>query len=330
MKAIIPVAGIGTRLRPHTYTQPKALIPVAGKPILSFIIDELLENDVEEFVFIVGYLGEKIKEFISEKYPDMNAVYVNQQHREGLGHAIWLTENVVESDEILVVLGDTILDGNIGEFLSSEHSTIGLKRVNDPREFGVALVDENDVIIDLVEKPEIPKSNLAIVGVYKIKESRKLYRALEHNIKNDIRVNGEFSLTDGICRMIKEDDALIKALYVEKWFDLGKRDILLETNAEMLEKYATDVNEEFENTIVIPPVSISKGVSIKNSIIGPYVSIGENSEINYCIVKNSIIGNYTHLNDVSLNQSIIGSDAIIKGHNQSLNIGDNTEIDLSN
>ena len=330
MKAVIPVAGAGTRLRPHTYTQPKALIPVAGKPILCYIIDQLIENNIDEFVFIIGYLGEKIQDFVSDKYPDLNAVFVYQNQRNGLGHAIWCAKEVIEDSEILIVLGDTIVEGEIKEILDCEDSALGIKKVDDPREFGVAILNEKNSITNLIEKPKIPKSNLALVGVYKIKETNTLLNCLNENIKNDQRTNGEFHLTDGILRMIKNENVQIKGIHVGNWHDLGKRDILLETNAVLLKNTANQFNNgNTQNTIILPPVSIAKGAVIKNSIVGPNVTIGENSSISFSIIQDSIIGNFTNLDNVSLEHSIIGSDAIIKGHSQSLNIGDNTEIDLS-
>ena len=171
MRAIIPVAGAGKNLRPHTYTQPKSLIPVAGKPILGFIIDQLLEVGIDDFTFIIGYLGDKIKEYVEKEYPKIKSTYVVQNSREGLGHAISLTKKSIPVDsEVLIILGDTIIDTDIKKFVDAPTSVIGVKRATDPRMFGVAEMDEKDNILKVVEKPTIPKSNMAIVGIYKIKE----------------------------------------------------------------------------------------------------------------------------------------------------------------
>src|SRR5262249_6545571 len=164
MKAIIPVAGAGTKLRPHTYTQPKALIPLAGKTILSIIVDQLQEVGINEFVFIVGYLGDKIQDYVEEKYPNLKAHFVQQPDRYGIGHAIQLTRNIVGDDEIFVVLGDTIAEYDVSEVLKLPHSTLGVKKVDDPRDFGVAEIGEDGIITRVVEKPQIPKSNMALVG----------------------------------------------------------------------------------------------------------------------------------------------------------------------
>ncbi|MDX2045548.1 MAG: sugar phosphate nucleotidyltransferase [Chitinophagaceae bacterium] len=329
MKAIIPVAGAGTKLRPHTYTQPKALIPLAGKTILSIIVDQLHEAGVNEFVFIVGYLGDKIQDYVKLKYPHLHCHFVHQNERQGLGHAIYLTKEIVGEDEVFIVLGDTICEYNVREVIDQEGSLLGVKKVDDPRNFGVAEIDEKGNITRVVEKPQIPKSNMALVGLYKIKETGFLFSCLENNLKQGIRSYDEFSLTDALECMIKHG-AKFRSFKVQNWFDCGRKETLLESNATLLKKFGGQISEEhnFENTIVIPPVSIAPGCDIRNSIIGPNVAIGEKTYVNYSIVKDSIIGSFSKLFDVVLHDSLIGSDTEIKGETRTLNIGDNTEIDL--
>ena len=331
MKAIVPVAGAGTRLRPHTYTQPKPLIPVAGKTIISFIIDQLVEVGIHDFVFVLGYLGEKIKLYVEEKYPDLKKSFVYQNERLGLGHAIWTAREVVkETEELFIVLGDTIFDVDLKQMIESPNSCVGIKKVEDPREFGVVEFDRDGYVARMVEKPKIPKSDMAIVGLYKIKEVKVLFDAIDYNIKNGLRTHGEFQLTDGLMRMI-ENGVKFTAISVNNWFDCGKKEILLETNAMLLDRegYASSDLPTYDNTIIIHPVSIGENCKITNSIIGPHVTIGANVKINYSIVKESIIGNYASIEEVVLQHSVVGNDAAIKGLSQSLNIGDNTEIDFS-
>ncbi len=329
MKAIIPVAGAGTKLRPHTYTQPKALIPLAGKTILSIIVDQLSEAGINEFIFIVGYLGEKIQDYVKEKYPHLTAHFVYQNERQGIGHAILLTKDIVGDDEIFIVLGDTICEYDLPSVLSMENSVLGVKRVDDPRDFGVAEIDEHGLITRVVEKPQIPKSNLALVGIYRIKETRFLFSCLASNINNQLTSYGEYSLTDAIECMIN-NGAKFHSFKVQNWFDCGKKETLLDSNAKLLKKFGSAISPEhqFENTIIIEPVSIASGCDIKNSIIGPNVAIGEKTNVNYSIVQDSIIGSFANLNDIVLTHSLIGSDTEVKGESRSLNIGDNTEIDL--
>ena len=328
MKAIIPVAGAGTKLRPHSYTQPKALIPLAGKTVLSIIIDQLITAGINEFIFIVGYLGDKIEDYVKDKYPDLKSHYVQQIDRQGIGHAIKLTRNHVNEDEIFVVLGDTICEYDIQEVMDCPYSMIGVRKVDDPRDFGVAEIDENCFISRVVEKPQIPKSNMALVGVYKIKESKKMFQCLEDNIREGLRSHGEYSLTDALDCMIKQG-VEFKSFKVENWFDCGRKETLLESNASLLKKFESKPDpDQFENTVLIYPVSIGEGCIINNSIIGPDVSIGENTTINYSIIKNSIVGSYSKLFDIVLDDSVIGSDSNLQGESRSLNIGDNTSIDL--
>ena len=189
IKAVIPVAGVGTTLRPHTHTQPKPLIPVAGKPILGHIIENLMSVGIKDFVFVIGYLGEKIEEFVRARYAgQINMEFVVQSPREGTGHAIWVARNsFIEADEILIVLGDTIFDVDLEAVLRSLDSTVGVQVVDDPRKFGVAMLDENGYVTSVVEKPRIPKSNLALVGLYRIKEVTALVDALQNLITNKER-----------------------------------------------------------------------------------------------------------------------------------------------
>ncbi len=331
MKIIIPVAGIGSKLRPHTHTQPKALVPVAGKPILSHIVDHLVDSGFNDFIFVIGYLGDKIEDYIKSKYPKLKVTFVVQEPREGTGHAVWLARDYTEpNDELLIVLGDTIIDFDIRSILNQPNSMLGVKKVDDPRQFGVAETDEHGFITRLSEKPTIPKSNLALVGIYYIKNCGRLMDALTHIVKNDKRHNGELHLTNGIQRMLSQGDH-IGTFQVGNWFDCGGKSNLLETNAVLLKKNADAENKtyHFEQTIIIPPVSIADNCSISNSIIGPNVSIGENTIINHSIIKDSIIGSFSQLESAILHQSVVGSDAYLKGLSQSLNIGDSTEIDFS-
>ncbi len=329
MKVIIPVAGAGTKLRPHTYTQPKALIPLAGKTILSIIVDQLKDAGLTDFIFIIGYLGDKIRDYVETNYPDLNAHFVTQNDRHGTGHAIELTKELVGDDEVFIVLGDTIAEYDINSMLQSEGSVLAVKKVDDPRNFGVAEVDENAVITRVVEKPAIPKSNMALVGIYKVKETSVLFTCLKKVEDERIRSYDEFSLTDALECMIQKG-ILFSPLKVSDWFDCGRKESLIASNAILLKKFGNQlaVTNQQTNTIIIPPVSIGNGCIIANSVIGPNVAIGDHTTISHGIIKDSIIGAYSNLYEIVLNNSLIGSDAEVKGVSRNLNIGDNTAIDL--
>ena len=246
-----------------------------------------------------------------------------------MGHAIQITKAFVNNDEIIVVLGDTICEYNVQDVVNSPYSMLGVRKVDDPREFGVAEIDGEGFIEHVVEKPQIPKSNLALVGIYKIKESNQLFSCLEANYFQGVRTHGEYSLTDAIDCMLKQG-VKMKPFRVDSWYDCGRKETLLESNATLLKKFEKrrEKDFQFENTVIIPPVSIGEGCDIRNSIIGPNVTIGENTKMNYSIIRNSIIGSYSNLYDIVLESSIIGSDTGLKGEARRLSIGDNTSIDL--
>ncbi|MFT5764268.1 MAG: glucose-1-phosphate thymidylyltransferase [Saprospiraceae bacterium] len=256
-----------------------------------------------------------------------------QGSREGIAHAIWTArDSFSDSEEVVIVFGDTIIDLDLNKVMSVPNSCFCVKQVKDPREFGVVEFDKEGIVKKVVEKPNIPKSNMAMVGFYKIKEVPILIDVIDQNIKNNVRTHGEFQLTDALMGMI-ERGVKFTTVPVDNWFDCGKKEILLETNAMLLDKegYASDDLDlpAFENTIIVHPVSIGKDCEIANSIIGPHVTIGNHVKIEYSIIKKSIIGNYAAIEEVVLHNSLVGSDAAIKGLSQSLNIGDNTEIDFS-
>ncbi len=329
MKAVIPVAGIGTRLRPHTHTQPKSLIPVAGKPILAHIIDQLVAVGVNDFVFIIGYLGDKIEEYISKSYPNINASFVIQTTGKGTGHAIWLAKEKINNDPILIVFGDTICEVNWKEIIDAPNSLLGVKKVDDPRQFGVAEVSEDNKITRLLEKPAIPKSNLALVGIYKINETKDLMQCLDNIIDSNIKNQNEFHLTDALMCMVSMGINFY-TYNVTSWFDCGKKEILLQTNQLLLKRgnFEAVDPESVQNSIIIPPVFIDKGCRISNSIIGPNVSIGEHVLIESSIIKETIIGPFAELNYAVLNNSLIGNDASLQGTVHSLNLGDSAEINF--
>jgi glucose-1-phosphate thymidylyltransferase len=331
VKAIIPVAGIGTRLRPHTHTQPKALVPVAGKPILSHIIDNIISAGINDFIFIVGHLGDKVEDYIKTTYPAIKKKIIVQEPREGTGHAVWLArEFISDNDDLLIALGDTVFDIDLRTVINQPDSSLGVKKVEDPRSYGVVEENKDGLIKSIIEKPAIPKSNLVLVGIYRIKESKMLIDALDENIRDNFRTYNEFHLTDGLHKLVQRG-VKMKTFPVESWYDCGTKESLLETNAALLKKHSLENSRkyDYEKTIIIPPVSIADNCKISHSIIGPNVTIGENTIINHSILKDAIIGSYSEIQNAVLHHSVIGSDASLHGLSQSLNLGDSTEIDFS-
>jgi len=329
MKAIIPVAGAGTHLRPHTHTQPKPLIPVAGKPILGHIIDNLIKAGIREQVFIVGYLKEKIQDYVESSFGELIVpTFIEQAPRRGLGHALWVARDIIEAEEeILVVLGDTIFGDDTARILEIEGSVLAVHPVDDPRSFGVAMLDEQKFVKKLVEKPDIPTSNLALVGMYKIAEIQPLIQSLDEMVIESDNREVDIPLTDALMRMVKRGIKLYTHR-VENWFDCGQKQSLLYTNQILLGREKEKVEHRFSNTVIIEPVHIASNCDIINSVIGPHVAIAENARIYNSIVKNSILGAYSQLDSIILNSSVIGNDTSLRGKSNSINIGDNTEIDF--
>lgn len=330
MKAVIPVAGVGTKLRPHTHTLPKPLIPVAGKPILGHIIDNLIAVGIRDQVFVVGYLREKIQDYVESHYKgQIDMEFVVQEPRKGLGHAIWMTrEHIQNTEEILIALGDTIFGDDTEQLLAMEGSVLAVQEVDRPGEFGIASVDPKGVVTKLTEKPKIPTSNLALIGMYKIDQVPMLLTVLDEMMQQGIKEDEEYFLTDALMHMVAKG-VRFHTLKVEDWFDCGRSNTLLQANQILLSRVPTHNETRFPNSVIIPPVYIAENCDIQHSIIGPFVAIGENAVIRNSIVKNSILGAYSTLDSIHLDQSVVGNDTLLKGKSTAINIGDNTEIDFS-
>ncbi len=323
MKAVIPVAGVGTRMRPHTYSLPKVLLNVAGKPILGHIIDALSDFGIDDIVIITGYKGELVEEFVLKSYPNIKFEFCKQDEMLGLGHAILQAKETFNDEPILIILGDTIFDIDLKATVSTEHNVLAVKAVEDPSRFGVVLVNQRGVIQKLVEKPKEMISNLAIVGIYSIKNSSLLSECLEYLVTNDIKTRGEYQLTDALQLMINKGE-IFEICYVDGWFDCGKPETLLSTNEYLLERNHIPV--VIKDTIIIPPVFVSDSATITNSIIGPYATISDGAIITNSIIKNSIISFNAIVKNSLLKKSIIGSDAEVKGTFSTLNVGDSSQI----
>jgi len=322
MKAIIPVAGEGTRLRPHTHTTPKVLINVAGKPILGHILESLVEVGVDEIVLIVGYRGDQVTEYVTGHF-DLKVHVVRQDELLGLGHAIYLAREWMDGEPAMIVLGDTIFECDFRSVIEGGISSIGVKEVEDPRRFGVVEI-ENGLIKKLVEKPEVPPSNLAIVGLYYIQDTLTLKSALGKLIEEqDRKTKGEYQLTDALQLMLDEGVSMT-TFPVEGWFDCGKPETVLETNRDLLAKNSRPVSAE--GCIIREPVYISDGVTLVDSIIGPNVSIAEGSTIESSIIEDSIINRKVTVKNVTLRESLLGEGSVVEGSFRRLNIGDSSHI----
>ena len=323
MRAIIPVAGYGSRLRPHTYTLPKVLLNVAGKPIIGHILDKVISDGFDEATIIVGYLGEKIKNYIYSNYK-IKVDFVEQTEAKGLAHAVYLARQTFSSKPVLIILGDTIFDVELKPIIKGEHSAIGVKQVEDPRRFGVVEI-QNGFVHTLIEKPENPKSNLAIVGLYWIRNSVMLEQCIEELFQRDKKTRDEYQLTDALQLMVQKGEK-IKTFDVDGWFDCGKPETLLATNRHLLEKIPN--KKLLDGVVIIPPVFISEKSKVTNSIIGPYATISEGAVIVDSIIKNSIVSEDAQVHQALLDNSLVGNNAVVTGKYKRINIGDSSEIEF--
>jgi len=325
MKAIIPVAGVGTRLRPHTYTLPKVLLNVAGKPILGHILDALQQHNIDEATIIVGYMGDLVEDYVRRNY-SMNVTFIYQEERLGLGHSIWIArEQITDNEPLLIILGDTIFDVDLSLATNSRFSTLGVKSVDDPRRFGVVEL-EKAFISRLIEKPENPSTNLALVGLYFINNPKLLVESLQTLIDNNIRTRDEYQLTDALQMMIDKGEKFT-TFPVEGWYDCGKPETLLSTNRYLLDGKSTYKTPE--GAVIIPPAFVAENAIVERSVIGPYTTVASGATVIDSVVRDSIISDGATVTASTLEQSIIGNNAIVKGKFSRLNVGDSSEIDRS-
>lgn len=330
MNAIIPVAGRGTRLRPHTHTQPKVLVNVAGKPILSYILDDLGRLGVEEITFVVGYLAEQVEKFVRERYA-FRAHFVRQEETLGNGHAVYLAREHL-TGPTLIVFGDTIVDADLRAACRLPHSAVGVNRVDDPRAFGVVELDADGFVRHLWEKPEQPPPglsripDLAVVGVYVIQEPAPFRAALEEMVARRRMARGEYWLADAL-EIFVERGAALQTFPVRHWYDCGTPEALLRANHALLEHAPRP--REIPGTAVIPPSSIADSAVIEGSIIGPYVTIAEGARVVHAVLRESIVNANARVERVVLEESIIGENAMVKGRQVRINVGDDSEIELA-
>jgi glucose-1-phosphate thymidylyltransferase len=330
MKLILPVAGKGTRLIPHTFTKPKSLVRVAGKTVLQHVIDGMKRLKIDEFIIITDENGLVIQRYVEKHYPTLNATYIQQKELLGPAHAVSLASPRINAgDDVLVVFNDTLFVTDLNRIHTLCEGLDGLiysKEVEDYQRFGVNVMRDN-VIVDMVEKPDAPISKLAQVGLYYLKDGRSFMDYIARAIEKDLRVKGEFYLPEVFKLMIK-DGKLLGAPEIEEWLDCGKPETLLYTNRFLLER-ASGNHVCLEGCVIIPPVSIHPSAEVKHSVIGPYVSIAKNCKIHDSIIKDSVINPNSVLRSTVLERSLIGDSVELTGQFQRMNIGDNSIIDLS-
>jgi glucose-1-phosphate thymidylyltransferase len=329
MKVIIPLAGLGTRLRPHTYTKPKPLINVAGKPMLAHILDKFRGLDVEEYIFIVGHLGSQIEKYVSQQY-GFKARYVTQYEMLGQAHALWLCRDYVDGP-VLMVFGDTYFEADLEEINAGPPESIAyVREVPDPRRFGVAIVDPDGGVEKFVEKPASMDNRLAVIGMYYFTDGPALMQACQDLMDKRIQTKGEYFLTDAINLMIANGSKFVTRM-AREWRDTGKPETVLETNRYLLEN-GNDNSAQFAcpTCVIVPPVNIHSSAVIEESVVGPYATIGQDCKITRSLIRNSIIDAGAEIIETIMDQSLVGKEAVVRGRYRQFNVGDSALVGYSN
>jgi glucose-1-phosphate thymidylyltransferase len=324
MKVIIPLAGKGTRLRPHTHITPKPMLQVAGKPVMDYVMDDVQKlGNVDQVVYITGHLKDRVEEHARTKYP-IPGVFIEQKVQDGTAGAVALAKPYVDAP-VLIIFVDTIFDADLSVIKTTDaDGIIWTKEVEDYQRFGVVVTDADGHMTKIVEKPKEPISKRANIGLYYIRNWQLLFEGIDH-VLTQPKNKGEYYLTDAFQYMI-DHGAKIKVIDVAGWYDAGKIDTLLETNRAMLEKGRARKPEGLGGTI-FEPVYIEDGVAISDdSVIGPNVSIGAGSVIDGSRIRDTVIGGRTRIARCELANSLVGDEVVLAGVNGEVTIGDHSEV----
>ncbi|TVP48951.1 MAG: nucleotidyl transferase [Gemmatimonadales bacterium] len=330
MKAVIPLAGRGTRLRPHTLTTPKPLVHVAGRPVMSYILDDLIDLGVTEVIFVIGYLGDVVKEYVAREYPTLTAHYVVQDVQDGTAGAVKLAEPFADGGELLILFVDTLFDADLSLARALDPEWAGViwaKEVEDYQRFGVIVTDEHGAMTRIVEKPTEPVSKLANIGLYYIRDTDLLFRGIDHVLAAGLASTGEYYLTDAFQYMV-DHGARIRTAPVGGWYDCGKVDALLETNAHLVATSRGGISPDavVEGTEIVEPVRVEAGARLRGGTVGPNVTIEAGAVLEDAEVRHSIVGANARLVGVRLTDSMIGAEAHLEGIEGRVNVAEYAEI----
>ena len=328
MKVVIPLAGKGTRLRPHTYVTPKPLLRVGGRPVMSYILDDLRELGVSEIVFITGYLKERIEDYVRAEYGDLTAHFVQQEVQDGTAGAVRLARPFVD-DELLIIFVDTLFDADLGairELPAGDAGIIWAKEVEDYRRFGVIVTDGNGYMTRIVEKPKDPISRLANIGLYYIRDHELLFEGIDATIDRATSQGGEYYLTDAFQYMI-DHGARLRVAEVEGWYDCGKPETLIETNRHLLSTGRARPPRGGFRVRVTDPVRVEEGVVLRNAAIGPNVTIGAGSSVVDSDLRDTILGERSTVEASSLHESLIGDRVRVRGVRGAVQLCDDAVVE---
>lgn len=319
---ILPVAGLGTRLRPQTWSKPKPLVSVAGRPMLSHVLDRVMPLEPRRLVFITGYLGRQIEEWVTAEY-DTRAVFVEQPEMRGQTDAIIRAREAADQDA-LILFPDALFEADFSIIEKTDADVIAfVKEVPDPSAYGIA-VEKDGQVVRLVEKPKDPESKLAVIGIYYFRSMPDLYSAIVEQFERKISLKNEYFLADAVQIMIDRGKKVVTAT-VPVWEDCGSDSALLQTNRYLL-KTISDGDPSIAGSGVLEPSYIHPTATIESSIIGPYASIGPNAVISRSVVRDTIVDQGAHIENAILDYSIVGKDARVTGHAMSVNVGDTSTV----
>jgi glucose-1-phosphate thymidylyltransferase len=325
MQVVLPVAGFGSRMRPHTWSRPKPLLHVAGNTVLGHTLDKLAAIDVEEIIFITGWLGDQIQAYVDSHYA-FKTRYVVQEEMKGQAHAIHLAKEYL-AGPCLVIFVDTLFEGNLGVLENNPaDGVIYVQEVEDPRAFGV-VIEEDGRVTRYVEKPDTLEHRKTTVGVFWFQDGQELVSAIDHMLEHNIRTKGEYYLADAVNVMIERGNRFVTEK-VTVWQDCGQPETILATNRFLLANGHATPSPKGENCIIVPPVYIAPSAQLCNSVIGPHVSIAEGAHVVSSVVRESIIEQGARIQDSILENSLIGQRAVVKGQAAQLNIGDDAAIGI--
>jgi len=327
MKVIIPLAGKGTRLRPHTYLTPKPMMKVAGKPVMSYVLDELKKlGNVEQIIYITGHLKEKVEEYARAEM-DVPSVFIEQKIQDGTAGAIALAREYVDQP-VLIIFVDTIFDADLTKVKSVDaDGIIWVKEVEDYQRFGVVVTDKDGNMTKIVEKPKTPISRRANIGLYYVRNWKLLFEGIDWVLQQP-KNQGEYFLTDAFQYMI-EKGAKIKVIDVQGWFDAGKIETMIETNQAMLTRGRARRPKDAGDSTIIDPVYIEDNVTLRKSKIGPNVSIGAGTVLENAELSHSIIGSNAKISKSVLKNSLVGDDTVVEGVKGEMTVGDHSEVRAS-
>jgi len=323
MKAIIPLAGRGTRLRPLTHHTPKPLVKVGGRPVLSYLLDDVKALGVEEMIFIVGYLGDAVRDFVRTEYPEIRAHFVVQEVQDGTAGAVKLAEPWAD-DELLILFADTLFDADLSLAQTLPAGDAGIlwaKEVEDYQRFGVIVSREDGTMERIVEKPSTPVSKLANIGVYFIRDYALLFEGIRDVLHGESGKGGEFFLTDAFQYMV-DHGARLKTAPVEGWYDCGKVETVIQTNRHLLEtmRGGVDADAEVSGAEIVEPVRIEEGVRISGGRIGPNVTVESGARLENAVLEDTLVGADSTLTDVRLSSSLVGDRAEVHGISGTVNL----------